>query len=100
MKSAFIISLSFLGTILLLMIGTSLIEEPIVNDTKSHISLKAPSFIQPAYAQGTPEVGSKLDSEAGISAYTQSADLIDLNLVRPVFTTIEIETADYIIGSV
>jgi hypothetical protein len=34
-------------------------KEPLVSDNKPHIRLKAPSFIQSAYAQGTPEVGTK-----------------------------------------
>ena len=45
-------------------------------------------------------IGEKLDAEAGISAWVQTALPIDLNLVRGQFRTIETETADYIIGSV
>ena len=38
--------------------------------------------------------------EAGISAYVKAKDVIDLNAAKPAFTTIERETADYIIGTV
>jgi hypothetical protein len=100
MKRLLFLSLSVL-TVALLIMGESLFREELITTTTSpNISLKPPSFIQSVYAQGTPEVGTKLDTEAGISAYTQSANLIDLNLVRVAFTTIEVETADYIIGSV
>lgn len=67
------------------------------------IQLKAPAFVQTAYAQDAPEafdIGQKLDDEAGISAYFQSPGAIDLTLALSAFRTVEIQTADYIIGSV
>jgi hypothetical protein len=47
-----------------------------------------------------PFIVELLDDEAGISAYMQAAFTINLNDVRGSFTTIELETASYIIGSI
>jgi hypothetical protein len=72
------------------------------------IALKAPSFLQVANAQeGTgaqdapaaAPMGFPQD-EAGISAYFKSASPVNLADVRGVFRVIEVQTADYIIGSV
>lgn len=66
------------------------------------IALKAPSFISVANAQEEPAaapMGFPQD-EAGISAYFKSASPVTLADVRSVFRVIEVETADYIIGSV
>ena len=64
--------------------------------------LQAPPFVSAAglpsrLAQG---IGTLLDDEAGISAWYQSPDAINLSQVRGQFRTIETETSDYIIGSV
>ena len=48
----------------------------------------------------TGAISSFLDDEAGISAYFDASATIDLNDVRSLFRTIEVETADYIIGSI
>jgi len=66
------------------------------------IALKAPSFVRVANAQEEPSaapMGFPQD-EAGISAYFKSASPVNLADVRNVFRVIEVETADYIIGSV
>lgn len=66
------------------------------------IALKAPSFISVANAQEGPAaapMGFPQD-EAGISAYFKSASPVTLADVRSVYRVIEVETADYIIGSV
>ena len=60
--------------------------------------LKAPLFVEQALADNS-EIGQYLDDEAGISAWFQG-DVIDLDDVRPLFRTIELETPEYIIGSV
>lgn len=74
----------------------------------SAIALKAPSFISVANAQeGTSAqegpaaapMGFPQD-EAGISAYFKSASPVTLADVRSVYRVIEVETADYIAGSV
>ncbi|MCB9135577.1 MAG: hypothetical protein H6636_09125 [Anaerolineales bacterium] len=67
------------------------------------VNLVRPAFLQTAHAQeGTEsfDVGQMLDDEAGISAYFQTGGAIDLDLVRDLFSTIEIETAEYIVGSI
>jgi hypothetical protein len=64
--------------------------------------LKAPSFVGIANAQdaaAAAPMGFPQD-EAGISAYFKSASPVTLADVRSVFRVIEVETADYIIGSV
>ena len=66
------------------------------------IALKAPSFVSVANAQDAPDaapMGFPQD-EAGISAYFKSASSVTLADVRSVYRVIEVETADYIIGSV
>jgi hypothetical protein len=45
-------------------------------------------------------ISSAIYGEAGMSAYTKADTTIDLNNVRSMFRIIEIETSDYIIGSV
>lgn len=65
--------------------------------------LKAPPFVGIASAASNSaamDIGTRLDQEAGISAYFKSPDAITLGQVRGLFRTIEAETEDYIIGSV
>ncbi len=69
------------------------------------VALQAPPFVNVARAaEGasptTFDLGEYLDQEAGISAYFHSPDAITLNQVRGQFRTIEMETTDFIIGSV
>ncbi len=65
------------------------------------LALQAPAFVQASTDESTiSDIGTYLSSEAGISAYLQTVNPIDLNQVRGEFRTIETETADYIIGSV
>jgi len=66
-------------------------------------SLEIPSFIEPASASGLggqTEGTSFLQEEAGISAYTNVGEEIDLEKAKNAFRTIEYETDEYIIGSV
>ena len=65
------------------------------------MALKAPSFVSVANAQDAPAVVMGFpQNEAGISAYFRSASPVTLADVRGVCRVIEVETADYIIGSV
>jgi hypothetical protein len=65
------------------------------------LALEAPAFVQASADESTTsDIGTYLSSEAGISAYIQTVNPIDLNQVRGEFRTIETETANYIIGSV
>lgn len=66
------------------------------------MSLKAPSFVNVAYAsnENAPNADSDfLQQEAGISAYTNVGGAIDLARIEPLFRTIEKQTDDYIVGS-
>ena len=65
------------------------------------LDLTKPQFLLQMQANSTDSfIGDKLDEEAGISAYYKAPDAIDLDQVRSVFRTIELETANFIIGSV
>jgi len=75
---------------------------------KGVISLVPPPFIGVAGAAeagggggASPRAGTSfLEEEAGISAYTNVGETIDLEKARTAFRTIENETDEYIIGSV
>jgi len=65
------------------------------------LALEAPAFVRASADESTiSNIGTFLSSEAGISAYIQTVNPIDLSQVRGEFRTIETETANYIIGSV
>ena len=68
--------------------GTPLIRPPFVDVVKA------------ASNGADPAVANMLDNEAGISAYMKSDFSINLSTVKPVLSTIEIETANYIVGSI
>jgi len=76
---------------------------------KGVISLVAPPFIGVASASeamgggggAAPRAGTTFfEEEAGISAYTNVGETIDLEKAKTAFRTIEYETDEYIIGSV
>jgi len=76
---------------------------------KGVISLMPPPFIDVAGASpaggggggAAPRAGTTfLEEEAGISAYTNVGETIDLEKAKTAFRTIEYETDEYIIGSV
>jgi hypothetical protein len=67
----------------------------------NQIALRPPAFVQAAGAAADAAPGaiaSVLDREAGISAYAQTTPFA-LDDIRHLFTTIEHETADYILGT-
>jgi hypothetical protein len=63
------------------------------------LQLVAPSFANTAFAQSS-DISTRLDNEAGIAAYINGAQNINLQQVVSKFRTIETQTSDYIIGSV
>jgi hypothetical protein len=72
---------------------------------KDVISLMPPPFIKVAGASPAGVAAQRagttfLKEEAGISAYTNVGEAIDLEKTKTVFRTIEYETDEYIIGSV
>ncbi len=100
------ISIAFLvlALILTLVLAFTLVVKPGQQaKTQSSIALAAPPFVGEAQAQDdSPDafnIGAYLDQEAGISAYFK-ASAINLNSVRSLFRTIELDTEDYIIGSI
>lgn len=61
------------------------------------------ALIKPPFMEVVKASNSALDivnEEAGISAYMKSSFSINLTSVRSTFTTIELETSDYILGSI
>lgn len=63
-------------------------------------ALSAPPFVGVASAAANNDALETIQNEAGMSAYFQSATPVTISSVRSVFRTIEIETNDYILGSV
>ncbi len=83
-----------------LLAAFGLVNEPGTQANANNVfSLQSPSFVGVARAE-TGSVASLIEDEAGMSAYFQASTSINLADVRDVFRTIEVETADYIIGSV
>lgn len=87
--------------IAILLASFGLVYRPTSPNDDNIINLQLPPFVNIASAKGTDTViASLLDSEAGISAYFQADHAINLNDVRSLFRTIELETPNYIIGSI
>ena len=63
------------------------------------LRLERPALTRTVYAD-TGDIGSRLDDEAGIAAYYDAGQTINLSRVVNSFRTREIATDDYIIGSV
>ncbi len=63
-------------------------------------ALSAPSFVGVASAAADNQAIETIQSEAGISAYFQSTTPVTISSVRSAFQTIELETTDYILGTV
>jgi len=61
--------------------------------------LRAPPFVSASRAEAN-SVASTIEDEAGVAAYFETPASITLSDVRDAFRTIEVETTDYIIGSV
>jgi hypothetical protein len=102
-KNIFRLSLVSVTSVVVLLVTFGLISRP-TSPAKGNsvFNLQLPPFVGVANAEGAgPQaVANFLDDEAGISAYFSTTTPIDLASVRPAFRTIEVQTADYIIGSV
>lgn len=94
------IRILFLSSILVIIIA-GLVSGTNVNlaDNKE-LLLEAPSFLTTAKAATNNEIADRLDNEAGISAYFETTDQINLDNAATAYRVIELRTADYIIGSV
>jgi hypothetical protein len=68
-----------------------------VQASSTQISLQAPSF---AGDTAPNAISSVLDREAGIAAYYQAPQPVNLSQIRGLFHTIEIETGDYLLGTI
>ena len=62
------------------------------------VALERPTFLDDA--SQTDLVGEKVQDEAGIAAYYKAPNQLNLELIRPLFNSIELESADYILGSI
>jgi hypothetical protein len=93
--------------LLLALLMFSVAPQPVAPEAADNVlRLRPPSFVGVAHAQGevaAPAASAPAgfpESEAGIAAYYKSATPVNLNLVKGVYRVIEVQTADYIIGSV
>jgi hypothetical protein len=59
-----------------------------------------PPFLISAQAASTSVIADRLDDEAGISAYFETTDPINLDNAEDAYRVVEAKTSDYIIGSV
>lgn len=103
MKTRVILSILVLGGIILALFFGFQQSQQATPAGGTTVQLKAPEFVTAARAEGdavASEISDLLDQEAGISAYYKSQTPITLSQVRSQFRTIEVENADYIIGSV
>lgn len=91
--AAFLLTLSFL-----IVIGFLLNHKNKSSNSGLTIALQPPA----AYAEGPAPNTALADiaDEAGISAWYEAPTSIDLDLARNAFRTIELETSEYIIGSI
>ncbi len=68
-------------------------------DVPAAVALEPPAFLYDDDLQANA-VGQKIQDEAGIAAYYKAPNSLNLELIRPLFNSIELESADYILGSV
>lgn len=89
-------------SLLLALAALSLAPQPVAPAPGDNaIPLQAPPFVAVANAQEEGDAPTAFpQDEAGISAYFRSSTPVNLADVRSVFRVIEVETSDYIIGSV
>lgn len=91
--------LLFVGLAALVLLATlGLMNQP-EKQSNTTFKLQMPLFADVARAD-TGAIASFMEDEAGISCYFQASSSITLDDVKDIFRTIEVETADYIIGSV
>lgn len=74
------------------------VARPSVSGAPAAVALERPAFLDDA--SQTDLVGEKVQDEAGIAAYYKAPNQLNLELIRPLFNSIELESADYILGSI
>lgn len=86
--------------VVVLVVSFAVVKQPSEKaNTNTTFNLQAPQFVGIAKAE-MDSIASFMEDEAGISSYFKASTSIALNDVRDAFRTIEVETANYIIGSV
>lgn len=86
--------------VVILVVSFAVVKQPDEQaSANTTFNLQAPQFVGVAQAEGE-SVASFMEDEAGISSYFKASTSITLNDVKDAFRTIEVETANYIIGSV
>ena len=86
--------------VVVLVVSFAVVKQPGEQaSTNNTFNLQAPQFVGVALAEGD-SITSFMEDEAGISSYFKASTSITLNDVRDAFRTIEVETTNYIIGSV
>ena len=70
------------------------------NNGASRYALRPPAFVGTAYAAPANDALDTILNEAGTAAYFDAGTTVSISSVRSAFTTIELETSDYILGSV
>lgn len=87
----------FLGAIALLWYALFFLSS---RESDGAFELIAPSLVQSVEAAQTNSVLAQIQNEAGIAAYYDAATTVNLSLAKNAFRTIDLETNDYILGSV
>jgi len=86
--------------VIVLIVSFGVVKQPSEQaNTNTTFNLQAPHFVGVARAE-EDSIASFMEDEAGISSYFKASTGIALNDVRDAFRTIEVETTNYIIGSV
>ena len=79
----------------------SLMSKPDTQKPNNVLALQPPPFVNTVLAAPNAQTGTSfLEDEAGISAYFTTTNTINLDTVRPLYRVIEVETSDYILGSI
>jgi hypothetical protein len=80
--------------------GSLVPQNQLITNTNQKLTLTRPPFMQSAQASMPQDIAAMLDQEAGISAWMLSPSPINLTNAANAFRVIELQTSDYIIGSV
>ncbi len=83
--------------VLVAILGTALGSQ-LAPAAPAALALEPPAFLDDDIQSSL--VGEKIQDEAGIAAYYKAPYSLNLSLVRPMFNSIELEAADYILGSI
>lgn len=87
-----------------LVIGVMLINTPVTPTlppkSDDALGLIRPLFIDQARANASTRAIANIADEAGLTAYGKTATAITLSRARSAFTSIEVDTPDYLIGTI